>query len=74
MKTIAKTAGNFATFSQISDNSIKFYKGEEYTGISLQLYSYKMIGTGTSWAVGSAIASWVIGGEYAGPLGILAAS
>ncbi|MCV9930947.1 FG-GAP-like repeat-containing protein [Flavobacterium sp. LS1R47] len=73
MTTIGTKVGNIATLSQVANNSVKYYRGEENGGISLQLYSYRMIGTGVSWGVGSTISAWGIGGSYAGPYGVLAA-
>ena len=72
MKEINFYAGNLATVAQVADNSFKVYKGEKNGGISPQRYSYRMMGTGASWSVGTAISSWGIGGAYAGPYGVLA--
>jgi len=73
MLKVGKYAGNVGVAAQIVDNSLKVYKGEANGGISRQLYSYRLIGTGTSWAVGTAITEWGIGGSLAGPYGVLAA-
>ncbi len=65
-----KYAGNIGTFAQVVDNSVKVYKGEEKGGISLQRYSYRMLGTGISWGAGTAVSSWGAGGSLGGPLGV----
>ncbi|OXA91694.1 hypothetical protein B0A66_11175 [Flavobacterium hercynium] len=72
MKGIGKITGNIAPFAQASYNTIKVIKGEANGGISPQLYSYRMIGTGASWGAGTAITTWGAGGAYAGPYGVLA--
>ncbi|MCM0665641.1 FG-GAP-like repeat-containing protein [Flavobacterium tyrosinilyticum] len=67
MLKVGKYGGNLGTLAQITDNSLKLHKGEANGGISAELYSYRMIGTGTSWAVGTAVS------EFSGPYGVLAA-
>ncbi|WP_245176824.1 RHS repeat-associated core domain-containing protein [Flavobacterium aquidurense] len=72
MKGFGSYAGNIATFAQAVDNTVKVRKDEKEGGISRQRYSYKMIGTATSWGVTYAIGQWGIGGAYAGPYGVFA--